>query len=193
VWHRLINRPVTLSVGLDYHGGQRGVAALVRRIAAAVNVAPRDAWIGLVDGQVQRRHARNGRALEVHRASAALSAAVRGTATAVTLPMKPLAPRVSDSGPSKTIAVDVGRNRLTLYDGLKVEMTYPVATAKPGFYTPRGAWRVLYKLVNPTWVNPAPHGWGAGKPAVIPPGPVTRWEPGPWPWTPPASSSTGRR
>jgi lipoprotein-anchoring transpeptidase ErfK/SrfK len=138
VWHRLINRPVTLSVGLDYHGGQRGVAALVRRIAAAVNVAPQDASIGLVDGQVQRRHARNGRALDVHRASAALSAAVRGTATAVTLPMKPLAPRVRDSGLSKTIAVDVGRNRLTLYDGLKVEKTYPVATAKPGFYTPRG-------------------------------------------------------
>jgi lipoprotein-anchoring transpeptidase ErfK/SrfK len=170
-WHRLTNRPVTLSVGLDYRGGQDGVATMARRIAGAVDVGPQDAWIGLANGQMQRRHARNGRTLDVQRATAALTAALRGAATVVTLPMKPLVPRVNDSGLGKTIAVDVGRNRLTLYDGLQVEKTYPVATAKPGFYTPRGTWRVLYKEINPTWVNPAPNGWGADEPAVIPPGP----------------------
>lgn len=171
IWHRLTNRPVTLSVGLAYRGGQPGMGTMVHRVAAAVKIAPQDASIRLVGGQIQRRHARNGRALDVQEASTALNAAVRGDATAVNLPVKTLAPGVRDSGLGKTIAIDVGRNRLTLYDGLKAEKTYPVATARPGFYTPRGIWRVVDKLVNPTWVNPAPNGWGAGEPAMIPPGP----------------------
>jgi lipoprotein-anchoring transpeptidase ErfK/SrfK len=171
MWHRVSNRPVTWSVDLAYQDGERGVAAMVGKVAASVDLPSRDASIRLVDGHVQRRAARNGRALDVRRARIALNAAVLGSATAVSLPVKPLMPGVGDGRLGKTITIDVGRNRLTLYDGLKAQKTYPVATAKPGFYTPRGTWRVLYKLVNPTWVNPAPNGWGAGEPAVIPPGP----------------------
>jgi len=171
VWHRVTDRPVRHSVDLAYRGGERGVAALVRTAARAVNARPRDASITLVGGRVERRHARTGRSLDTRGAARALTAAVGGGAVSVRLPVRTLAPRVRDHELGKTIAVDVGRNRLTLYRGLTVERRYPVATAMPGFYTPRGTWKVLYKEVDPTWHNPAPDGWGKGEPLVIPPGP----------------------
>jgi lipoprotein-anchoring transpeptidase ErfK/SrfK len=170
-WHRLTHRPVRFQVGLAYSGGQRGAATMVARVAAAVDVAPQDAAITLGHGAMQRRHARNGRAVELREADRALTAAEVGGTGVVDLPVRSLPARVPDGRLGKTIAIDVGANRLTLYDGLTVQRTYPVATAKPGFYTPRGTWRVLYKQVDPTWINPAPHGWGAGEPARIPPGP----------------------
>ncbi len=171
VWHRLTRRPVRFQVGLAYSGGQRGAAAMAARVASAVAVAPQGAAITLVHGAVRRRHARNGRALDLRAASQALTAAEGGDSSVVNLPVRSLTPRVTDGRLGTTITIDVGANRLTLYDGLTVQRTYPVATAGPGFYTPRGTWRVLYKQVNPTWINPAPHGWGAGEPARIPPGP----------------------
>ncbi|HYY81866.1 MAG TPA: L,D-transpeptidase family protein [Actinomycetes bacterium] len=171
VWHRLTRRPVRLQVGIAYRGGQPGAAAMVRRIASAIHVAPRDAVIQLAAGRVQRRPARPGRALDLPAAAELLAAAERGGSTAVNLPVRSLPPRVTDARLGTTITIDAGANRLALYDGLRVERSYPVATAMPGFYTPRGTWRVLYKQVDPTWVNPAPHGWGAGEPARIPPGP----------------------
>ncbi|MFI5053916.1 MAG: L,D-transpeptidase, partial [Acidimicrobiia bacterium] len=48
--------------------------------------------------------------------------------------------------------------------------TYPVATAMPGYVTPPGHWKIINKVENPTWYNPAPTTWGAGMPASIPPG-----------------------
>ena len=71
----------------------------------------------------------------------------------------------------RTIVVRVNENKLYLYDGYDVIRTWPVATAKPGFTTPVGDWRIYDKQVDPTWHNPAPDGWGAGEPLVIGPGP----------------------
>jgi L,D-transpeptidase ErfK/SrfK len=52
-----------------------------------------------------------------------------------------------------------------------VERTYGVATAKGGFVTPQGSWTVINKVMNPTWINPAPDTWGKDDPPMIPPGP----------------------
>ena len=50
--------------------------------------------------------------------------------------------------------------------------TFGVATAKPGYTTPEGDWKVTRKAVNPTWYNPALDSWGADLPAVVPGGPT---------------------
>jgi L,D-transpeptidase ErfK/SrfK len=70
-----------------------------------------------------------------------------------------------------TIVVDVSRNRLDLYDGFRVQRSWDVATAKPGWITPVGEWTLYQKRENPTWYNPALDSWGAGLPAVVPGGP----------------------
>jgi L,D-transpeptidase ErfK/SrfK len=97
--------------------------------------------------------------------------ALEHRASSVELPVKTVEPSVRNRDVGKTIVVDLSDNTLTLYDAFKVEKTYPVATAMPGYTTPVGTWKIVNKVENPTWYNPAPDTWGAGEPLVIPPGP----------------------
>ena len=79
----------------------------------------------------------------------------------------------SGSKPSlgKTIVVRISTNRLYLYDGMKLERTYPVATGQPQYPTPTGHFEIITKEVDPTWINPARDTWGKDEPAEILPGP----------------------
>jgi lipoprotein-anchoring transpeptidase ErfK/SrfK len=90
----------------------------------------------------------------------------------VDLPIASVDPSVSEKALGKTIIVRISQNKLYLYDGLKLEASYSVATGQLGIYpTPMGHWAIVNKRVNPTWVNPARDSWGADEPAFIPPGP----------------------
>ena len=82
-----------------------------------------------------------------------------------------MAPKVTEDTLGHNVVVRVDENKLYLYDGFHVIRTFSVATAKPGYTTPDGDWKVTRKAVNPTWYNPALDSWGAGLPAVIPGGP----------------------
>src|SRR4029450_6473951 len=63
--HRLTNRPVRHSVALAYSGGERGIANLLRTVAAAVNARPQEAAIepghGLLHRRARRRAPTAGR------------------------------------------------------------------------------------------------------------------------------------
>jgi lipoprotein-anchoring transpeptidase ErfK/SrfK len=172
LWHRLTRKPVRQQVPLEYSSDATQVASFVDEVVATVDAAPVDAWIKLVDGRVALRHGREGYRLDQAASERMVAAALSGGRDAsVRLPLKALPPATSDEATGSTITVDLSTNTLRLYQGLKVVKTYPVATAKPGFSTPTGTWKVMSKLVNPAWHNPAPNGWGAGMPLVIPPGP----------------------
>ena len=170
-WHRLANRPVRFAVPLAYSDDDQRVAGFVRSLAPTLSVPPTDAGIKLVDGQVQLEHAKPGRALDLGVSTRALAAALRSGSDRVRLTTRSIAPGTLDSQLGKTIAVDTSANVLTVYDGLKVSRTFRVATAMAGYVTPAGSWKVVNKIANPTWHNPAPNGWGKGEPLVIPPGP----------------------
>jgi lipoprotein-anchoring transpeptidase ErfK/SrfK len=171
-WHRVVKRPVTMDVAVAGTRQDRRVAAFAGRIAAKVAVAPVDAAFELRGGKVLTRHARSGRRLDQAAATEALLKALgQPRRSEVRLRLLAVAPKVTDQGLGKSIEIDKSVNRLWLYDGLKVVKSYRVATAKSGFVTPSGSWRVAYKEVNPAWHNPDPNGWGAGMPLVIPPGP----------------------
>ena len=170
-WHRLTNRPVAHRVGVALAEDQAKVARFVKALAPRLAVAPTDAAIKLVDGEVVRQRARKGRALDIEASTRALAKGLRGNARRIRLVTRPLAPKVTEDELGKTIEVDLSTNRLTFYDGLKVRRVYPVATGQPSFPTPQGTWEVVHKRVNPTWTNPAPDGWGADMPKSIPPGP----------------------
>ncbi len=70
-----------------------------------------------------------------------------------------------------SIVVDISANTLQLYDGLKVEKEFRVATGTPQYPTPVGTFEIVDKKENPTWYNPAPDTWGADLPPSIGPGP----------------------
>ena len=170
-WHRLTNKPVAHSVDVALSTDNAKVARFVRALAPKLAVAATDASITLVDGEVVKQKAREGRVLDVKASTRVLARALRGDARKVKLVTHPVDPKVTEDKLGKTIEVNLATNRLTFYDGLKVRRVYPVATGQASYPTPQGSWEVVYKRVNPTWTNPDPDGWGAGMPASIPPGP----------------------
>lgn len=171
VYHRVLGKPVDRSIDLGYAYDRSKIQAFVKQAYATVNKPAEDAGVSLVDGQVVAQRARVGRALKVDLSVAMIKGALAEHLQSVAMPVVPVQPAVTAGQLGYTIVIKISDNRLYLYHGLKVVKTYPVATAKPGFTTPIGTWKVINKVENPTWVNPAPNGWGAGEPAVIPPGP----------------------
>jgi lipoprotein-anchoring transpeptidase ErfK/SrfK len=142
-------------------------------IAKRTYVAPVDASIGITPSQndITTVHAQPGAKLDAAAAKVAIQAALAQGRSRVVLQTAPVQPKVTDDSLGHTIVVRLNENRLYLYDGFQVVRSFSVATAKPGFTTPTGVWRIYDKQVNPTWYNPAVNGWGSGEPAVIPGGP----------------------
>jgi lipoprotein-anchoring transpeptidase ErfK/SrfK len=171
VYHRLADQPVTTKIALGYTYDDQAVGTFVQRVYGDVARSPVDAAIRLVDDQLVVRRPRVGQALKTYAASSRILSALQRHLTSVQVPMKTVQPQITAHTVGKTIVVDLSENRLYLYDGLKIAKEFPVATAAPGYTTPVGTWKVVNKAENPTWFNPAPDGWGAGEPLVIPPGP----------------------
>jgi lipoprotein-anchoring transpeptidase ErfK/SrfK len=172
LYHRLLNKPVVLNVALPVSYDDAAMSSFVHQAAGQVSGAPRDATLDFVDGRLIRQHARVGQTLRTTPATSALVALVKGTGSSITLPVVTVKPKVTDKSLGLTILVRISQNKLYLYRGLKLIKTYQVATGQLGIFpTPQGHFEVINKVENPTWINPAPHGWGAGEPAQIGPGP----------------------
>jgi lipoprotein-anchoring transpeptidase ErfK/SrfK len=75
------------------------------------------------------------------------------------------------------IVIHRGSNRLYLYDGMRQERIFAVATGQAVYPTPLGAFTIIVKWKNPWWYPPNSP-WAAGE-KPIPPGPSnplgTRW------------------
>jgi len=171
VYHRIADKPIPTAIPLAYAYDEQAIRAFVERAGLDVARPAVDAAIRLVDEQLVIRHSQTGEALNVAAGVARVKTALRQQAAGATLPVTIVEPATTAATLGKTIVVDLSENTLSLYRGLKIEKQYPVATAAPGYTTPVGTWKVVAKAENPTWYNPAPDGWGAGEPLVIPPGP----------------------
>jgi len=171
VWHRVREAPVDAAVDLGFAYDDRAIQSFVQQAASEMAVPAVNARIALVDGELVTRKAQEGRELRLGLAIDRIRAALEGGSTSVDIRVKVVAPEVRAAALGETIVVDISDTTLTLLDGLKVQKQYRVATAAPGYVTPVGMWKVINKVENPTWYNPAPDGWGAGEPLVIPPGP----------------------
>jgi lipoprotein-anchoring transpeptidase ErfK/SrfK len=170
VFHRLLDRPVDESFDVDFRYRPRRVARFVDTIAGEVAVEPTNASVDYENGGLVLNPPQQGRALRVEGARQAVLSALRN-GSSVKLGMRRIEPEVTREDLGQTIIVDLSELRLQLYDGLRLQKTYPVAAGQPQYPTPPGEWTVIDKQENPTWVNPAPDGWGAGLPAMIPGGP----------------------
>ncbi|HXF72440.1 MAG TPA: L,D-transpeptidase/peptidoglycan binding protein [Actinomycetota bacterium] len=170
-WHRFREIPVGRSVAVGYSYDEAAVRAFIQEVYRAVAEPARDAAIRLEEGRVLLQRSRIGQALKEQLALARIRRALEEGRSRVSLPVRDVEPEVTEANLGYTIVVDRSRNELYLYRGLKLVKTYPVATARPPYVTPPGEWVVVDKRENPTWYNPAPEGWGADLPLVIPPGP----------------------
>src|SRR3990170_443107 len=172
VLRRVTDDPVGQSIDLEYVFNQAKVNEFVKKAAATITRPGQDAAI-LMDGTdgIRFQHAQKGKTLDLPESLQRIRTALRTHETHVKFPLKSVQPEVSDKTLGYTIVIDLSQNKLTLYRGFKVAKTFPVATAQPGFETPVGTWQIVNMVKNPTWINPAPNGWGADSPARIEPGP----------------------
>ncbi len=172
LWYRVSGQSTNREIQMRYNYNHARVASFVDSVAGKVDRSVQDAGIKLTNGRLTVQHARSGWSLDRTAATSMVAAALAaGQPASVAMPARVLRPHVTDREAGATIAIDKGSNQLTLYKALKVVKRYRVATAKAGFTTPSGTWKVIEKIVNPSWHNPAPGGWGSGMPLVIPAGP----------------------
>ncbi|HZD80885.1 MAG TPA: L,D-transpeptidase family protein [Actinomycetota bacterium] len=171
LYHRIADRSMTLDIPLGYTYDRSKVEAFVQQVSDRVREPAVNADFSLVDGGLSMHGAKTGLELKGKLATDRVVRALQERRDAVRIPVRTVHPEVTVADLGKTIVVDLSENHLYLYEGFKVVEDYPVATAAPGYTTPVGTWEVVNKAENPTWYNPAPDGWGAGEPLVIPPGP----------------------
>lgn len=172
-YRRLFGWSVNTAVVVRYSYPEARIRPLVARLAASVDVQPRDAALiaSANDMSITPTAARMGSTLDQAKAVALVLGALRAQAPVVALPVSPLRPRVTAANLGTTITVDLTTNMLRLYSGLHVVRTYPVATATTPFSTPIGTWRVVAKDPHPVWINPG-SAWAKSMPAMIPAGPA---------------------
>lgn len=169
---RIRGESVDASFDVDYAFDKAQAEKFVKGAEGKVLRQPQDASVKIGDkGNVVFVHSKPGHELDSVVGIRNIRKALNEHQDSVSLPLKKVQPEVSNKTLGKTIVVDISSTTLTLYDGFKVERRYRVATAAPGYTTPLGTWKIINKVENPTWINPAPNGWGAGEPAQIAPGP----------------------
>lgn len=171
-YHRLTNNPVDKQIDLELIFNGAKTNDFVQKTASTLTKPGQDASITIDDkGKISFVHARPGKQLDAQASIKRIRAALHSDTSQVTLPLETVKPKVSDKALGYTIVVRISENKLYLYKGFKLAKTYSVATASAEYETPLGTWQIVNKAANPTWVNPAPNGWGASMPATIPPGP----------------------
>jgi lipoprotein-anchoring transpeptidase ErfK/SrfK len=171
LYHRLRNVPVERSVDLSFVPDPAGVERFVQQAFDEVSIPAVNARFALVDDELLLRRSSEGRELAMGPASKKILRALERRANHIEVPVRTVEPSHSTASLGQSIVIDLSENQLYLYDTLQVVKTYPVATAADGYVTPVGTWEIVDKRENPTWYNPALDSWGAGLPAVIPPGP----------------------
>jgi lipoprotein-anchoring transpeptidase ErfK/SrfK len=155
-------------VGISYP--KRGARALIEKLASKVNRAPQDASIDYSTGWVEIVEEKPGREVRIKRSLHRLKKALLGEESTARLAVRVTEPEVTTNAFDEVLLVRIGENKLYFYQDGKITHTYTIATGLPEYPTPTGVFEVTEKRYMPTWVNPAPDGWGASMPAMIPPG-----------------------
>jgi lipoprotein-anchoring transpeptidase ErfK/SrfK len=171
VMARLWNRPVGREVPMPYLHDDARIAAWLEEVAAEHNQSAESAAVDWIDDHLVLNESKPGKALKPVLAADAVLEALEAGSGEIALPFKRVAPSVTEETLGHTIVVRTSMNKLTLFDGLEFVKEYGVATGTPGYPTPHGHFTIINKRYNPTWVNPAPDGWGRGLPTSIGPGP----------------------
>jgi lipoprotein-anchoring transpeptidase ErfK/SrfK len=92
------------------------------------------------------------------------------TQPAVTIPVTRTAARVTERSFGKIILVVISERRVLLYNGAKLLKNYRCAVGRAAYPTPVGTWKVMKKVMLPSWHNPHV-AWSSGMADVIGPGP----------------------
>lgn len=166
------------SVPLGVRAPRTKIERYVRGLAARLDRQPVDSLLFLRKGKPFVTKSVDGRRLRQVLAVRALFNAVKTHKRApLLLPFQAVKPAVTQTSLGDVIVIRRGKNRLELYDGMKLRRTFGVATGQARYPTPLGRFEIIVKWRNPWWYPPASDWAKDAKP--IPPGPGnplgTRW------------------
>jgi lipoprotein-anchoring transpeptidase ErfK/SrfK len=163
-----------LRVVLSRKGTQRYLDAVAKRF----DREPADAQLLLRNLRPVITREQTGRSLrEVRAMSGIFTALVTNTRPDVALQFTEVKPMVTRASFGPVIVIRRGSNRLYLYQGMRFERVFGVATGQSVYPTPLGSWHIVVKARNPWWYPPN-SAWAKGE-KPVPPGPGnplgTRW------------------
>ena len=168
---RFFDEKLDISEDVSIRQSKKGAEAFVAGLEKEVNTAPVDAAIDYSSGWVEIAEERVGHKLRVSKSAAGLMAALNDGDPSAELEVREVKPAVTDDDFDQVILVRQSDFRVYLYDDGKITHDWPIAIGTSEFPTPTGVYSVELKRYMPTWINPAPDGWGSDMPAMIPPGP----------------------
>ena len=163
-----------LRVILSRKGTQRYLDAVAKRF----DREPVDSQLVLRNLRPVVTKEQTGRELrEVRAMNAIFTALVTNTRPELPLQFNDLKPSVTRGSFGPVIVIRRGSNRLYLYQGMRFQRVFGVATGQSVYPTPLGRFHIVVKWRNPWWYPPSSR-WAKGlKP--VPPGPNnplgTRW------------------
>jgi lipoprotein-anchoring transpeptidase ErfK/SrfK len=165
---------IALPVTVDRSVTARFIASLAKRFDRQAS----SSQLLLRHGRPFLTKDRAGRTLDQRRTVGAIVTELRSnTRDPLTVGFRHPKPAVTRRTYGPVIVIHRGENRLFLYDGMRFERMFAVATGQSQYPTPLGRFKIVVKWRNPWWYPPASP-WAQGaKP--IPPGPGnplgTRW------------------
>lgn len=176
VYCEVSGEPMPADVKPVYSVDSTAIAKWVAGIAKEVDRRPINASRRIVGYKFKFKKSVPGTKVEqktaTKRISKTLSAdvALSSAGRLVKLPLSYPKPKFVEADFKKAIIVSLPECKIRLYNGTKIEKTYPCAPGRPGFPTPTGDFVVDTKLKNAPWINPGTD-WAKSMPPVIGPGP----------------------
>jgi lipoprotein-anchoring transpeptidase ErfK/SrfK len=167
---RVLGDELTFANDVAISYPRTGARGFVQGLASNLSREARDAELDYSTGWVEITPSRRGREVNVARSLASLRGALVDGTSEAQLFVRTTEPEVTEAAFEKVILVRIGENKAYLYEDGKITHEYLVATGQPAYPTPTGVFEITEKRYMPTWINPAPDGWGSSMPASIPPG-----------------------
>lgn len=168
---RFFDEELDIDQDVSIRHSKKGAEAFIAGLEKDVNTTPVDAAIDYSTGWVEISDERVGHELAIGKSTNALMAALEGGGSDAPLEVREVEPAVTAADFDQVILVRQNDFRVYLYNDGKITHDWPIAIGTSEYPTPTGVYEVELKRYMPTWVNPAPDGWGSDMPAMIPPGP----------------------
>jgi hypothetical protein len=170
VARRVADRPIRTEVALKYTVNRNGLSAWSKALERKVGRPAVDSSLTVFpDGKIDISKSVVGHSIDGKISAATLFDAINSNKKQVALKVTLIQPEKTRENWGKTITVVRSERQMWLWNGPKLEVTYPVAVGTPGHPTPLGNWKVVDKVKNPVWHNPhAP--WSMGMPETLGPG-----------------------
>lgn len=159
LYRRALNKPMDISIGLEYSIDEEALKQKLNAIAAEIDREVVNASLNFdfQTGNLSFHPSQEGRWMDVEASLRAVECAMLCDIVSerVVQPVITVTPPSLSSEDVETVlVVDVMGNTLSWYHQDTLVKTYYVATGEPKYPTPLGKYYIIRKEENPVWLNP---------------------------------------